>query len=300
MNTSENNTVSTTGNGSAVNSAASSLRPASRWSKLSELANSGATVTVNVKSLTTNRDGKTVGLNTELEGQRAFLPGSQMPRGVRFESLVGTTLEVKIIECDPKARPAKLVVSRTAQLKTEVDSFISTLVMGAEVEGEVVSVVENLGYFVRIGAVDALLHVTQTPLEGGAPKVFNVGDSVKAKISAIDTEKGKVGLTMRAPRPERRDRRDDNPARNSGNGNGNGGKRFSEPKVETPAPARFEAPRRAVKPKLVATAATQPVRPVVAKSSQRKRDGFTQQFGSFAELAAFFGSPRASDGGGSN
>lgn len=165
-----------------------------RFTQLAEKMASDATITVNVVDVAKDRNGRTCGLHTKLEGLRAFLPGSRIPRGQDAETLVGKTLEVKLIECDQST--GKLVVSRVAVVQSERAKFVESLVVDQEVTGTVVSVKENLGYFVNIGALDALLHVSQTNV------VFEVGDTVTARISQVNLADGKVALSMRMLRSE--------------------------------------------------------------------------------------------------
>jgi len=83
------------------------------------------------------------------------------------------------------------------------------------VEGEVVEV-GNFGAFVRIGPMEALLHVSQiiddyvvyderhaTLMGKETKRKLSVGDRVRARITAVSMGKGgasgKVGITMRQP-----------------------------------------------------------------------------------------------------
>jgi len=83
------------------------------------------------------------------------------------------------------------------------------------VEGEVVEV-EDFGAFVRIGPIDALLHVSQViddfvsyDMQRGAliaretGRVLKRGDMVRARITVVSFAKGgsseKIGMTMRQP-----------------------------------------------------------------------------------------------------
>ncbi len=81
------------------------------------------------------------------------------------------------------------------------------------VEGEVVDVTD-FGAFVRIGALDGLVHISQimddyvsydeknSMLVGrNSKKTLKVGDVVRARVISISyKEENKVGLTMRQPR----------------------------------------------------------------------------------------------------
>lgn len=263
-----------------------------RWQTIQEQMAANATVSVTVTSVATSKESRPVGLNVSLNGLRGFLPGSLIPRGAKHNEMIGQTLQVKIVECER----GKLVVSLNAQRAEEAAAFVKTLNVGNEVTGRVVSVVDQLGYFVNIGQVEALLHVSQTPLEGGKPKVFQVGDELTARISAVNLETNKVGLTMRPPRKDRpqeqRDnrytqRRSDNGSSNRG---GNSGSKSTAP-VSVAAPVTTDT-----KPAATAVVAKRQVKPVVPKpvaaprtpsqpkTSTRRQE---QRFGSFAELAAF-------------
>lgn len=267
-----------------------------RWQTAQEQMAANATVTVTVTSIATSKDSRPVGLNVSLNGLRGFLPGSLTPRGAKHNEMIGQTLKVKIVECER----GKLVVSLNAQRAEDAAAFVKTLVVGNEVTGRVVSVVDQLGYFVNIGEVEALLHVSQTPLDGGKPKVFQVGDELTARVSSVNLENNKVGLTMRPPRRDRpqgqrdnQQRRPDNRSSNRGTGSQGG----NSPTVKSDAPAKVAAPVTTdAKPAAGATVAKRaatavvhkpapPRTPVLPKPTSTRRK--EQKFGSFAELAAF-------------
>jgi ribosomal protein S1 len=166
-------------------------RTDSRWDSLAELMASGATVRVTVGDIAKDRNGRPCGHNVSIQGLRGFLPGSQLPRHEGKVELKGQTICVKIIECNPRERGGKLVVSRLAALKDERTNFVGALTEGQEVRGQIASVVDGLGYFVSLGVMDALLHRSET--DG---QVFNVGDCVTARVRSVDRLKDKVSLTM--------------------------------------------------------------------------------------------------------
>ncbi len=165
-----------------------------RWDSLAELMASGATVRVTVGDIANDRNGRPCGHNVSIQGLRGFLPGSQLPRHEGKVELKGQTICVKIIECNPRERGGKLVVSRLAALKDERNHFVGTLTEGQEVRGQIASVVDGLGYFVSLGVMDALLHRSET--DG---KVFNVGDCLTARVRSVDTVNGKVSLSIGTP-----------------------------------------------------------------------------------------------------
>jgi len=247
-----------------------------RWNEVAELVKSGALTSVLVTDIATNKEGARRGLSIKLKGLRGFLPGSEMPRNANYDELKGKTVEVIVLESDPKARGGRLIVSLKAVADGARKQFMDSLQLEQEVTGPVVSVTE-FGYFVNIGGMDALLHTSQTPLDNGKPKVFTKGETVTARIKSIDLEKGKVGLTMRKPRPE-----------GEGNQRGrNGGNRqqyasrnterfsrkpsVSSPRNYTTAKATDKAPTAGAPRKLKAT----------------KKSPFTRSFSSFGDLAAY-------------
>ncbi|MDZ4837487.1 MAG: S1 RNA-binding domain-containing protein [Candidatus Melainabacteria bacterium] len=274
------NTVVSSADQNASSGAVRNLTNAEqRWAAAHELMTSSKSVSVEVVGVATNRDGRPCGLNTRLCGLRAFLPGSQLPRGTRCEDLTGQSIEVKVLECDRAERGGKLVVSHTAHLNEGKKQFVSSLYVGMEVTGTVTNFVEGLGYFVNIGPVDALLHRHQTPMEGGTPKHFNDGDSVTAKVSSVDIASGKVGLTMRAPRPEHRD---------SDTAPHSAGKQRPQRSWTAQSTTAVAGPKAAVAPKAAVvapkTAADHRTRRPTKGAAKKKDSVPTQQFGSFQEL----------------
>jgi len=94
---------------------------------------------------------------------------------------------------------------------------LKDLELGSKISGKVVDVCDfgafiNIGYATRGSrAGTALLHISQ--LSGNKIEnirdVLKVGDDVEgARVVNVDLKKGEVGLSLRAPRPKRRDFRD--------------------------------------------------------------------------------------------
>jgi transcriptional accessory protein Tex/SPT6 len=250
-------------------------RPDNRWNEVAELVKSGALTSVLVTDIATNKEGARRGLSIKLKGLRGFLPGSEMPRNANYDELKGKTIEVIVLESDPKARGGRLIVSLKAVADGARKQFIEGLQLEQEVTGPVVSVTE-FGYFVNIGGLDALLHISQTPLDNGKPKVFTKGETVTARIKSIDLEKGKVGLTMRKPRSE-----SDGNQRGRNGGNQQYASRNTERFSRKPA---VSSPRSYTTAKASDPAPT-PGKPRKLKAT--KKSPFTQQFSSFGDLAAY-------------
>ncbi|HEX6550607.1 MAG TPA: S1 RNA-binding domain-containing protein, partial [Gammaproteobacteria bacterium] len=103
------------------------------------------------------------GFTVEINGVRAFLPGSLVDvRPVRDPSyLEGKELEFKVIKLDQKRN--NVVVSRRAVVEAEYsaerDVLIDNLQEGSMVKGIVKNLTEY-GAFVDLGGIDGLLHIT--------------------------------------------------------------------------------------------------------------------------------------------
>ena len=130
------------------------------------------------------------GFTVELNGIRAFLPGSLADvRPVRETAhLEGKELEFKVIKLDQKRN--NVVVSRRAVIETENsserDSLLSTLQEGHEVKG-IVKNLTDYGAFVDLGGVDGLLHITDMAWKRikHPSEIVNVGDEITVKSSEI-------------------------------------------------------------------------------------------------------------------
>lgn len=142
------------------------------------------------------------GFTVELNGVRAFLPGSLVDtRPVRDSlNLEGKEYEFKVIKLDQKRN--NVVVSRRAVIETESnqdrDAVLANLVEGSEVKGTVKNLTDY-GAFVDLGGVDGLLHITDMAWKRvkHPSEVVNVGDEVTVKVLKFDKEKTRVSLGLK-------------------------------------------------------------------------------------------------------
>ncbi|MDH2998590.1 30S ribosomal protein S1 [Pasteurellaceae bacterium LFhippo2] len=142
------------------------------------------------------------GFTVELNGVRAFLPGSLVDtRPVRDSlNLEGQTLEFKVIKLDQKRN--NVVVSRRAVIEStssqDREEVLANLVEGSEVKGTVKNLTEY-GAFVDLGGVDGLLHITDMAWKRvkHPSEVVNVGDEVTVKVLKFDREKTRVSLGLK-------------------------------------------------------------------------------------------------------
>lgn len=142
------------------------------------------------------------GFTVELNGIRAFLPGSLVDvRPVRDTlHLEGKELEFKVIKLDQKRN--NVVVSRRAVIESENsaerDQLLENLQEGIEVKG-IVKNLTDYGAFVDLGGVDGLLHITDMAWKRvkHPSEIVNVGDEITVKVLKFDRERTRVSLGLK-------------------------------------------------------------------------------------------------------
>ena len=154
------------------------------WDRVGKIAKTGALINVLVNGF--NRGG----LTCDVEGLRGFIPRSQLEDGANYQSLVNKTLQVAFLEVNPESK--KLVLS---EKKASLLSKFQKLKLGQLIEGKVLSV-KPYGFFIDLGGASGLLH--QSSITKGSIRdlreIFAEGELVKALITEIDLEKGRIGL----------------------------------------------------------------------------------------------------------
>jgi len=154
------------------------------WEKVSSSSKNGELIDVLVNGF--NRGG----LTCDVDGLRGFIPRSQLEDSQDYQSFVDKTLKVAFLEVNPESR--KLVLS---EKKASLISKLTNLELGQLIEGEVLAV-KPYGFFIDLGGASGLLH--QSSLTNGSIRslreVFREGEIIKALISEIDLEKGRIGL----------------------------------------------------------------------------------------------------------
>ena len=142
------------------------------------------------------------GFTVELNGIRAFLPGSLVDvRPVRDTThLEYKELEFKVIKLDQKRN--NVVVSRRAVIESENsaerDQLLENLQEGMEVKG-IVKNLTDYGAFVDLGGVDGLLHITDMAWKRvkHPSEIVNVGDEITVKVLKFDRERTRVSLGLK-------------------------------------------------------------------------------------------------------
>jgi len=149
---------------------------------------------------------KRAGYHVNLDGIRAFLPGSHLGDDLpsSIDELRGQRIKLKILELS--RRDKNLVVSHKAYLKEQQRerrmALFDSLEKGQEIEGTVRSIVD-FGLFVDIGGFEGLVHRSEIAWKDlpVPPAEYKVGSAVKVKVIDFDREKGKVSLSIRRLRP---------------------------------------------------------------------------------------------------
>lgn len=153
-------------------------------------------------------DANRGGLLVEYEGIRGFLPVSQLsaehyPRVgsadkdeilQRLNSLVGKPIRVRILDAIKKEN--KLIFSEKEAIKAGLAERFAELKVGDTITGVVTGVVD-FGVFVNVDGIEGLVHISEISWErvNSPADYVKVGDTIKAKIIAIDKER--LALSMK-------------------------------------------------------------------------------------------------------
>jgi small subunit ribosomal protein S1 len=142
------------------------------------------------------------GFTVELNGIRAFLPGSLVDvRPVRDTAhLENKDIEFKVIKLDQKRN--NVVVSRRAVIETENSAEREELLENLQEGQDVKGIVKNLtdyGAFVDLGGVDGLLHITDMAWKRvkHPSEIVNVGDEINVKVLKFDRDRTRVSLGLK-------------------------------------------------------------------------------------------------------
>ncbi len=171
------------------------------WEELERLFE--AKETIEVFPYDANRGG----LLVEMEGIRGFMPVSQLsadnyPRvsGAdkdeimqKLTSLTKKPIKVRILDVSRKEN--KLIFSEKEAIRDDMQARFSELAVGDEVEGVVTGVID-FGAFVNIDGIEGLIHISEISWERveDPKKYIKTGDTVKAKIIAIDKDRLSLSL----------------------------------------------------------------------------------------------------------
>jgi small subunit ribosomal protein S1 len=159
-------------------------------------------------------DANRGGLLVELEGIRGFLPVSQLAAGhyprvsgadkdeilQKLNALVNKPIRVRILDVNRKDN--KLIFSEKEAVKDDMQARFAELKVGDTVEGVVTGVID-FGAFVNVQGIEGLIHISEISWERVEdPRDYvKVGETVKAKIIAIDKDRLSLSLKQMTEDP---------------------------------------------------------------------------------------------------
>lgn len=159
-------------------------------------------------------DANRGGLLVELEGIRGFLPVSQLAAGhyprvsgadkdeilQKLHALTNKPLRVRVLDVSRKDN--KLIFSEKEAVKDDLQVRFSELKIGDSVEGVITGVID-FGAFVNVDGIEGLIHISEISWErvDNPRNYVKVGESVKAKIIAIDKDRLSLSLKQMSEDP---------------------------------------------------------------------------------------------------
>ncbi|MCI1893357.1 MAG: 30S ribosomal protein S1 [Lactobacillus sp.] len=170
------------------------------WKEIQAKFDAGETITAPVTSVV--KGGLVVNA-----GVRGFVPASMVEDHFveDLSQYKGQELEFKIIEIEPSEN--RLILSHRAIVeagKAEARKEIFAKIQpGDVVEGKVARLT-NFGAFVDLGGVDGLVHVSEIAFDhvDKPSDVLKVGQDVKVKVLAVDPERDRISLSIKATLPQ--------------------------------------------------------------------------------------------------
>lgn len=166
------------------------------WDEIIEQLEVGDSIQVTVSNI--ENYGVFVDLGNDIEGllHVSELTWDKKPKHPKEYVTLHDEIDVEVIEIDAENR--RLRVSLKNLLERPFDEFLKNNRVGDVVTGTVTSLVE-FGAFVKIGAVEGLLHNQDVSWSKNdkCKELFKVGDEVEVKIVKIDREKEKISLNRK-------------------------------------------------------------------------------------------------------
>jgi small subunit ribosomal protein S1 len=159
-------------------------------------------------------DANRGGLLVELEGIRGFLPVSQLAAGhyprvsgadkdeilQKLNALTNAPLRVRVLDVSRKDN--KLIFSEKEAVKGDMQARFAELKVSDVVEGIVTGVID-FGAFVNVDGIEGLIHISEISWErvDNPRNYVKVGETVKAKIIAIDKDRLSLSLKQMSEDP---------------------------------------------------------------------------------------------------
>jgi small subunit ribosomal protein S1 len=156
------------------------------------------------------------GVIVKLGQVRGFVPASQLSSVIpvqngddfedRYAALMGGSLRLKVIDIDRKRN--RLILSERLAMREwrrqQKEQLLDSLKEGDTLEG-MISSIADFGAFVDLGGADGLIHLSELSWNrvSHPSEVVKVGDKIKVQVLSVDTERRRIGLSLRrlAPQP---------------------------------------------------------------------------------------------------
>jgi small subunit ribosomal protein S1 len=156
------------------------------------------------------------GVIVKLGQVRGFVPASQLssiiplPTGgeegdERYAALLGSSLRLKVIDIDRKRN--RLILSERLAMREwrrqQKEQLLDSLNEGDTLEG-IISSIADFGAFVDLGGADGLIHLSELSWNrvSHPSEVVKVGERVKVQVLSVDTERRRIGLSLRRLTPQ--------------------------------------------------------------------------------------------------
>ena len=180
-----------------------------RWVTLAEHQKNGDSVEVLLKEPVRG------GILVDYGGIRGYIPQSQLDNTLfkQMDKLTGRKIEAKVIEVDKETN--RLVFSQRAVAEGEMlaqqKELLSALTIGESVQATISTVVP-FGAFAKLKVtkdkeehkVEGLIHISEIAWEkvDDPNQYLKVGDNVKVKVVGVDSETGKLTLSLKQLLPD--------------------------------------------------------------------------------------------------
>jgi small subunit ribosomal protein S1 len=149
---------------------------------------------------------------------RGFVPGSQLATSrvadqsatdqdgdSRWESLIGKTLQLKIIEVDQKRN--RLILSEKVAMrdwrKSQREKQLDELTEGDVRRGKIINLAD-FGAFVDLGGVDGLVHLSELSWKRVTHprEVVEAGQELDVYVLKVDRERQRIALSLKRLQPD--------------------------------------------------------------------------------------------------
>lgn len=166
------------------------------WDEIKDSLEVGDTIKVTISNIETY--GAFVDIGNDIEG---FLHISELSwdKNIKHPKECiekGQEVDVEVIEINPSEK--RLRVSLKNLLLKPFDEFITQHSVGEVMKGTITSIT-SFGAFVRLGAIEGLLHNEDCSWDRNdkCKDLYKIGDEIEVKIIRLDKDKQKVSLSTR-------------------------------------------------------------------------------------------------------